>query len=634
MPNELSNRLGLPASGARGSRLPSLAAWRALALGGMLALAACGGRAKAPAGGEPIQPSDAGPADETPSTSTPAAPDDAATGSPIDPEVGPSDMDPTASQQLYADWLATNVAAAGALELLEIYCGECHSNGDNGAAFASGLSLEGLIAYGLIVPGASEASPLVTRMLDGSMPPDSNRRPSAGDIALIASFIDTLSAESTCRPAPFFDPDTALAEMLADLSSRPAEDRPYLRYLSVVETSDAEYCGQSLPQRRNAIAKLVNSLSTSNDIHAPSAIDATELMYRIDIRDYGWARPIDVQDDGTVDHADGWSAIVANAAPYAVELTGPEASALVRETGTPVPVLSATAFLQAAATGDVYYSLLGIRASIDDTDADLDAEVIDGEKLAAVRRAATRRRSPPIVDVIVSRIPLGVDGDRALWRADMDDRNGASDILDDPLDTFPGDWTQTIIELPNGLHAYAVNDVDGARMYESAPGCTDDCGKPQARHAIGCMGCHLSGVLPIDDYVRDAVTRQQLIFPADDFELILQIYPPAPQFAELVAASNARYLAALQQLGIRTDIVEPISEAYLAFDLSLDRGQAAAELGVSDETLEAYADVLPPTLSPLLDPRGRVARQVFTEAYVQALCVVSATSRNHPASCP
>ena len=36
------------------------------------------------------------------------------------------------------------------LWLLEIYCGECHSKGDNGAAFASGLALQNLLVNGLI----------------------------------------------------------------------------------------------------------------------------------------------------------------------------------------------------------------------------------------------------------------------------------------------------------------------------------------------------------------------------------------------------------------------------------------------------------------------------------------------------
>src|SRR6185436_7263521 len=95
------------------------------------------------------------------------------------------------------------------------------------------------------------------------------------------------------------------------------------------------------------------------------------LLYRIDIRDYGWARAIDLDDDGDTDQADGWAALLAGTAPYAVELVGPEASALTSETGAPVAFLPVGAFVQAASTGDLYRALLGVRANIYDTEVDL-----------------------------------------------------------------------------------------------------------------------------------------------------------------------------------------------------------------------------------------------------------------------
>lgn len=55
----------------------------------------------------------------------------------------------------------TDVVALGVSELLQRYCRARHSDGTNGEGFAGGFDIGELIARGRIVPGSSEASPLV-----------------------------------------------------------------------------------------------------------------------------------------------------------------------------------------------------------------------------------------------------------------------------------------------------------------------------------------------------------------------------------------------------------------------------------------------------------------------------------------
>ena len=67
-------------------------------------------------------------------------------------------------------------------------------------------------------------------------------------------------------------------------------------------------------------------------------------MYRIDIRDYGWAVSHTVD---TVDHDDVWQALAANT-PYAVAFEGDEAEAVSAACETSIPWLTADALVQAA----------------------------------------------------------------------------------------------------------------------------------------------------------------------------------------------------------------------------------------------------------------------------------------------
>jgi len=153
-----------------------------------------------------------------------------------------------------------------------------------------------------------------------------------GDLSLLADFIDQLpSAPPACQPPPFLGLDATYAALLADVEARPEADRPYLRYLGTTDVSGAGPCG-ALDEQRLALFKAINGLSMVEALHLPVAIDAAGSLFRIDIRDYGWARAIDLASDGSVDAADGWAALLPSAYPSALELVGPEASELARGT--------------------------------------------------------------------------------------------------------------------------------------------------------------------------------------------------------------------------------------------------------------------------------------------------------------
>jgi hypothetical protein len=534
---------------------------------------------------------------------------------------------------------SADAVASGLLQALQVYCGDCHSNGQNGAGFAKGLDLASLIESGLIVPGSSATSPILQRIVDGTMPPapsppaQRQQPPTAGDIALLTRFIDALPAElpPLCEPLPFLGLDAAYSAVLADLHGRPEPDRPFLRYVGIAQASNARRCGAALDQQRQALSKLVNSLSTSDEIHVPTPIDGAGLLFRIDIRDYGWAHEIDLEGDGVIDHADGWEAVLSAAAPYGVPPGGPDASALAAEAHTNVPFLPVNAFVRAAAFGDVYYALVGIRPNVYDTMLDLGLDPVVALDEKDVQRAALSRHWP-FGDAVVTRYRQGEPAERSLWQMDVMDEIRDASIFDEPAGFFRADYSQTLFELPNGLHAYSVNDGGGERLQQRAAGCIESCDAPVEHHAVACMGCHTTGLLPVEDIMAEYLLSNRQYYDDDTYARALALYPPAADFAELVSRDNEKYLAALERAGVPAGASDPVSAVYLDFDTPLDLERAAAELGVRATDLSAKLGVLPEVFARLGAPAGTIERAAFSTAYVEALCVLH--ERNRPVACP
>jgi hypothetical protein len=223
--------------------------------------------------------------------------------------------------------------------------------------------VDALVDNGKITPLASASSAVVRRMRDGSMPPigSNGPRPSERDIDVVAEFIDNPVFWPEYRPAPSCDGqlitfDELYRTVVADLRREDADERPFLRYVTLINRYNAGACAETLDRERFALAKLVNMLSTRPRLEVPQPIDRDRLIYRIDLRDYGWDRDIEV---GAQSFRDGWEAIIA-ASPYAVPFTGDQADDLRDDTLTDVPVLNADAMLDAAALGDLYYALIGV----------------------------------------------------------------------------------------------------------------------------------------------------------------------------------------------------------------------------------------------------------------------------------
>jgi hypothetical protein len=529
-------------------------------------------------------------------------------------------------------------------DILEARCASCHDQGRSDGGLGDLHDFARAIEQGAIVPGAGAQSPLLLRMSDGSMPPATGSlgKPSSGEIALVTRFIDRLPAApaAACAALEFRDLDAVYTALLADVQRAPAPDRPFLRYVGLTYASNAGLCGSALERQRSALFKLVNSVSTAPDIRVPQALESDGLLYRIDLRDYGWDRDIDLEDDGSVDFSDGWLALAAGAGPYGVELEGPEADALKRETKVAVPFLPGNALVHAASTGDLYYALIGVGRSGDDMRAALGVELIRGVSDPLVNQAGFSVSRPRQRETRVLRSEQRHWPGRAYWILEDEFSSDSETVYEDPLG-LEGQDHFVIFGLPNGLQAYEMESGDGVRSNTLAANCQSfDCSPTAAsepRTIASCHACHEAGLVPVIDDVRAVVemNAREIGFDAQELEELRRTYLLPEEFSQIIQRDSQLHLDAVAQAGVAATGPEPISFVHFQFELDrLPLRSTAAELGVTQQALSPQLAGLAPALAALSTPDGSVERSVWTDSYASSLCVVHAGSRNHPVACP
>jgi mono/diheme cytochrome c family protein len=524
---------------------------------------------------------------------------------------------------------------AAALDVLVAHCGQCHSSLAAPDFANPGVDdLRGLVDAGTIVPRNAAASPLYQRSAAGDMPPaGSGVVPlEQSDLDLLALFIDTpyfwpqLEAAGCEAAVSSVGFDGVFRAVTADLAQASPADQPFYRYVSLGDRASAACAEAELEGDRRALSESLNLLSLSPSLHLPSAIDAAGHLYRIDLRDFDWARPLDVD---AASFRDVWEAIAARS-PYSVELTGEDAAQAKLATGTAFPVLFADHVLDQLLDADLYAAVLGFgpKVTFDDFLQRTFGDVPDDDDVEAglVRRAGTTRSRVTIGDRVAER---RANGTGVLWQSlDFTDIRNSS-VFEDPFDLGWADQRQALFSLPNGLLAFATLDRSDKFVAEAA--LQFDQRQPlPARTPVACLGCHASGPIPVVDQIRAAAIEnaRDLGLDREELALVKQIYPEPAAFRELVAEDSRSYQQALRQLQLPGTGSDPVAAAWLRFGTPLSLRTAAAELGVPADRLAASLPALPAALSLL--EGGTLSREAFAGVYVASLCVLSESLANCP----
>jgi WD40 repeat protein/mono/diheme cytochrome c family protein len=520
--------------------------------------------------------------------------------------------------------------ARKARRVFEANCHRCH--GQDGAV-EGGMNyvtdLGKLVARKKVVPGNPDGSRLFRRVDDGSMPPEGETpRPSAEDVAVLKKWIEagapgdaTLAARKTISPADVQN------LVLADLEKFDRRARRFQRYFTLAHLSNAGLGDDELQTYRNALSKLVNSLSWHPTIRAPEPIDPAKTVLRIDLRWYLW-------------DAATWNRVLGEY-PYGVLDDTASARAVIVGTATKVPVVRGDWFVAAASRAPLYYDLLQVPQNLAELERQLRVDANLNIQQDRVARVGFNGSGVSRNNRVLERHP-SVHG--AYWRTyDFDEPpvnltdRAAGNQLPDRRNVFafplgPGlvespfqhAGGEAIFALPNGLHGYVIVRADNVRLDKAPTAIVSDPKRPDraVEAGVSCMSCHLTGINPKADQVRDHLEKNPKAFSRTDAELIRGLYPPKDVSLKLMEEDAKKYAEAVAKTGAKVGRTEAVSTITLRYEADVDLELAAAEVGLTPDEFRkrvGESETLTKHYGALRAPGGIVTRQVWVQAFGDAV---------------
>ncbi len=512
--------------------------------------------------------------------------------------------------------------------ILKANCHRCH--GQEGAV-EGGLNYildrDKLVSRKKVLPGHAEQSPLFKRIAAGKMPPPGEHpRPSAADVLVLKQWIDAGAAST--RPAskrPLVTEADVQELILADLDRRDRRARRFTRYFSLAPLANAGAGDDELATYRRALGKLLNGLSWHPRITLPTALDASGLLLRIDLRDYQW-------------DANLWNRLLADY-PYGVVLDSAAARAVLVSTATRMPCVRADWFVANASRAPLYYDLLQLPTNAAELERQLRVDVAQDVLQERTARAGFNGSGISKNNRILERhdAQTGV-----YWRTyDFDavpqnllerdtllpDRRN---IFAYPLGPGFGDAGfqhaagEIIFSLPNGLHGYMLVNANNVRQEKGPTTIVSDPKRPDraVEAGISCMACHARGINFKDDQIRAHAAKNRKAFSRRDADAIRALYIPVEKMRSLMEEDAERFRKAVEKTGNRVEGAEVVMSMTLRYEADVDLPSLAAELGLKPESLAeraAASENLARNLGALKVAGGTVARQVIVQAFADLL---------------
>lgn len=517
--------------------------------------------------------------------------------------------------------------AAKAQAALKTHCYRCH--GQDGA-IEGGMNyitdLGKLVGRKKVIPNDPNASRLFRRIDDGTMPPPGEKiRLTAEEIDDIKKWIAAGASGGEMAPTrTTITTGDAYNFVLADLETMDRRTRRFQRYFSLAHLHNAGLSDEELQTYRNALNKLVNSLSWGSKVVNPVAIDPLKTVLRIDLRWYVW--------DATI-----WNRILQEY-PYGILEDTTAARAASVGTLTKVPVIRADWFVATASRAPLYYDVLQLPASLTEVEKLLRVDAIADIQQERVARAAFNGSGISRFNRILERHdsahgmywrtydfdePPANLGDRLNGNLVPDQRNvfafplGPAGLAEFPFKHAGG---EAIFALPNGLHAYYIVNANNNRLDKAPTAIVSDPKRPDrsVEAGVSCMSCHVTGILPKADQVLDHLTKNPKAFTRAEGDLIKALYPGKDVVLKQMEDDAKKYAETVAKTGARVSKYEAVSTITLKYEADLDLDIAAAEVGLTPNQLREKIDVsetLRKHFGALRAAGGTVSRQIWLQAF-------------------
>src|SRR6056297_831787 len=453
--------------------------------------------------------------------------------------------------------------SVAARDMLRKHCLRCHSGpGSEGGDFDV-LDVAGLRADGLIDDRDKADSLILTRVIDGEMPPASirSRQPvTDAEMEALQRWIDdgapAFAGEQGRRRVEL---SGVLDAMIDDLRRTTADERRFLRYFTLHHLQNNPAIeSRDLAVYRAALSKTVNSLSWHPRIAVPREVkladqaeDAGGFLYVIDLRHYQWTPQT-------------WN-LIERSYPYGVSYAASDQEELRRKqeaieelTSVSVPLVRADWFVATATRGDLYYQILDLPQNetplLRQLGVDPQAAMANPHP-ESIARAGFARSGVSAQNRLVERL-VGRTG--MYWRSfDFGPDAGRGKLTRFPLGppsgnphfdrfAFRHDGGEIIFALPNQLHGYLLVDEKGDRIDVGPIHVVGDAlktaGTPAIVNAVSCFACHKHGMIDFVDTLREGS-----VLEGDARRQVEKLHPTGDVLNALVQRDRDDYLQSLRR---------------------------------------------------------------------------------------
>jgi hypothetical protein len=355
-------------------------------------------------------------------------------------------------------------------------------------------------------------------------------------------------------PAPTFR-DLAWAEAImdADVHRQPINDQPNTRYLLAVNEVNLGRTAK-VALAKAAGSKATNSVSTERGLFP--LVDVAPGIWRINIDALGIQQP-------------EWEAI-ENASQLNLESFTGVGLALKLAMRTRMGYMNVDDFNDSVLrNAAVYYRVTEAAATLP---LELQKLGVDFAGDLATFRAALIGFNGSTLAPAANRLISRHDSTDGAFYATYDTGpivSNAQNVYANPLLKEAGGQAylkfaagEQIFALPNGLHGYFLADAAGKRLDFADPNIVHDFTSnpvaPIIRNAISCFQCHAGGFIPATDQVRASLGISGLA--AADAQIAGALFRPQAKNVQVFDSDNARYHAALVQIGVDPTQPDPISQ--------------------------------------------------------------------------
>ena len=369
----------------------------------------------------------------------------------------------------------------------------------------------------------------------------------------------------------FITNEAMLKTIQTHIESLDAFDRTFARYFTLTHLYNTGASDDNLRAHRNALSKLINSLSWGYEVIKPEPIDVEKTILYIDLRHYEW----DIRNDR-------WYQI-EQVYPYSRNFMSSTYTTLRQEMDCEVPFVRADWFIAKASLPPLYYEILDLPETDMELEAQLGVNVVKNLKDAPgvrVWRAGFNESGVSRNNRVVERHK---SQHGAYWKTyDFAGNVGTQNIFDRPLD-FKHDGGEIIFNLPNGLQAYYLSNASGKRLDEAPIEIVsnDRAKDPVVYNGLSCMGCHTKGMNRFEDEVRRVIEKHPN--PPYNKADALRLYTEKLEMDALIDEDIQRYKQAIEASGGVFSGIEPIQALVGKFEGVLYAAHAAAEVGLETD---------------------------------------------------